>query len=175
MGMLVPVISAGLGLVGTVVQMQGTLQAGREEQARYEYEKKVKEQQADEAQAASQRDAAARHREGELILSQQRAGIAASGGSLADGGVIDLMDDTKERVGLAVDTELYKGEQQAKGYNDAAKIAQINADNSMSRARAAATGQLFSGVTSMFNRFGQMQRQSAPSSSSTQPLYGGYG
>lgn len=170
--LIIPIVSAGLGLVGSVMQMQGTLQQGREEKARYEYEKKVKEQQADEAQAASQRDAAARHREGELILSQQRAGIAAGGGGLAEGGVINLMADTKDRVGLATETELYKGDQQARGYNDAAKIAQMNADNAMSRARNAAAGQLFSGVTSMFNRFGQMHMNSSSSSSSTAPLYG---
>jgi signal transduction protein with GAF and PtsI domain len=173
MAAVIPIVTAVAGLAGTVMQVQGTLQQGREQQARYEYEQKVQEQQADEAQAASQRDAAARHREGELILSQQRAGIAASGGGLAEGGVIDLMGDTKERVEFAKETELYKGEQQAKGYDDAAKVAGINAENAMKSAQYAAAGQLFSGVTSMFSRFGQsmLQNRSSSTNPNTQPLY----
>lgn len=158
---------AGLaGAAGTVVQTLGTLQAGREDKARYQYEQKVQQQQADEAQAASQRDAAARYREGEFLLSQQRAGIAGGGGSLADASVMDLMGDTAAEADLAARTEIYKGEQQARGYNDAAKIAGINANNAMSRARYQAAGGLFAGVSNMYSRFGQQARATAPASGS---------
>lgn len=158
---------AGLaGAAGTVVQTLGTLQAGREEQARFQYEQKVQRQQADEAQASSQRDAAARYREGEFILSQQRAGIAGGGGSLADASVIDLMGDTAAEADLAARTEIYKGEQQARGYNDAAKISGINAKNAMNRAKWQAAGGLFAGVSNMYSRFGQQARATAPASGS---------
>lgn len=154
------------GLLGTAVQTLGTLQAGREDKARYQYEQKVQRQQADEAQAASQRDAAARYREGEFLLSQQRAGIAGGGGSLADASVMDLMGDTAAEADLAARTEIYKGEQQARGYNDAAKIAGINANNAMNRARYQAAGGLFAGVSNMYSRFGQQARATAPASGS---------
>lgn len=158
---------AGLaGAAGTVVQTLGTLQAGREEKARFQYEQKVQQQQADEAQAASQRDAAARYREGRLLASQQRAAIAGSGGSLEDASVIDLMNDTQDEVNLAAQTEIYKGEQQKRGYNDAAKIAGINADNAMTRAKYQAAGGLFAGVSNMYSRFGQQARATAPASGS---------
>lgn len=159
------------GGLGTLVQVGGTLQAGREEQARYQYEQKVQAQQADEAQAASQRDAAARYREGRLLESQQRAAIAGSGGSLADASVIDLMGDTAAEVDLAARTEIYKGEQQRRGYDDAAKIAGIDAKNAMSRAKYQAAGGLFAGISNMYSRFGQQARATAPSTGSNR-IYG---
>lgn len=167
---------ASLGMIasaiGTAVSVVGTLAGGAQQRARYEYEAKVQEQQADEAMAASQRDAAARYREGALIASQQRAGIAAGGGSLADPGVIDLMGDTREQVGLAAQTEIYKGEMQAKGYNDAAAISRIDAKNSMTNAWLTAGGQLFSGISNMYSRFGQPQAGGGTAAGSTAPLFG---
>lgn len=162
-------ILAGLGLG---LQTLGTLQQGREQKARFHYEQKVQRQQADEAEAASQRDAAARYREGEFILSQQRAGIAGSGGNLSDPSVIDLMGDTQAQVRLAADSEIYKGQQQAKGYNDAAVVSGINGDNAMKAAWLNAGANLFSGVSNMYSRFGQQQRMTSPSTGSTAPLYG---
>ncbi|MDW9547733.1 hypothetical protein [Sinorhizobium meliloti] len=148
------------------------MQAGREQEARFKHEQKVQEQQADEAQAASQRDAAERYREGRFMLSQQRAAIAGSGGSVSDPSVIDLMDDTQERTALAAQTDIYKGEQQARGYNDAAKVAGINASNSMSAARLRAGASLFAGASDMFSRFGQQAMQSGTATGTTAPLYG---
>lgn len=159
-------LSAIVGLVGAGVQALGTLQAGKEEKARFAYEQKVQRQQADEAQAASQRDAAARYREGRLLASQQRAAIAGSGGSLEDASVIDLMNDTQDEVNLAAETEIYKGEQQRRGYDDAAKIAGINANNAMSRAKWQAAGGLFAGASNMFSRFGQQAKATAPATGS---------
>lgn len=157
-------LTAILGAIGTATSVVGTLAAGAQQKKRFEFEQKVAEQQADEASAASQRDAQARYREGRLIASQQRAQIAGSGGSVADQGVIDLMGDTQERVTLAAQTDIYKGEQQKRGFNDAAKIAGINAENSMSQAWLNAGGQLFSGISSMYSRFGQQQKQGAAAS-----------
>lgn len=174
MGALAPVLGV-IGKVaavgGTILQVAGTMQAGREEKARLQYEEKVQEQQADEALAASQRDAASRYREGRLLLSQQRAAIAGSGGNITDASVIDLMGDTAAEADLAARTEIYKGEQQSRGYNDAAKVAGVNADNAMRRARWQAAGQLFSGVSSMYSRFGQQAKATTPSTSSN-AIYG---
>lgn len=155
-----------LGGIGTGIQVLGTIKAGNDADARAQYEAKVQEQQADEAKAASQRDAAAQYRQGQQILSQQRAGIAGSGGSLADASVIDLMGDTAAESDLAARTENYKGEQQARGYNDAAKNSRISGRNARTASYLSAAGGLFSGVSSMYSRFGQQAKQTAPSSSS---------
>jgi hypothetical protein len=165
-------LSAILGGIGAAVSAIGTLSAGAQQKKRYEYEAKVQQQQADEAQAASQREAADKYRQGRLIESQQRALIAGSGGSLGDASVIDLMGDTRQQVALAAETDIYKGEQQARGYNDAAEVSKINAKNSMQAAWLNAGADLFSGVSNMYSRFGQQQRQTSSASSATAPLYG---
>lgn len=162
MAFLAPVIGsigqiAAIG--GTILSAAGAIQQGREMKARYEYEQKVHRQQADEAEASSQRDAIARRREGNFLLSRQRAALAGSGGSLTDPSVIDLMGDTNEQVELAVDTDIYKGQQQAKGYNDAAAVAGVNANSAMQAARLNALGSIFDGVSSMYTRFGQPQKK----------------
>lgn len=162
-------IASIAGIAGQLVGVAGTLQQGREAKARYQYEQKVQAQQADEAEAASQRDALARNREGKFLLSQQRAAIAGSGGDLSDPSVIDLMGDTQERTALATQTEIYKGKQQAKGYNDAVKVAGINADNAMSAAYIGAGSQLLSGFSSMYSRFGQQSKKTATASSVSLP------
>ncbi|WP_234896556.1 hypothetical protein [Sinorhizobium meliloti] len=157
---------------GTLLQVAGNMQAGREQEARFNYEQKVQRQQADEAEAASQRDAAERYREGQFMLSQQRAAIVGSGGSVAEPSVIDLMGDTRERTTLAAQTDMYNGQQQARGYNDAAKIAGINASNAMSAARLRAGASLFAGVSDMYSRFGQQAMQSRTATGTAAPLYG---
>jgi len=155
MGFLTPV----LGAIGTIMSVAGTIQEGREQKARFQYEQKVAAQQADEAAAASQRDAMARYREGRQLLSQQQAAIAGSGGTMTDPSVIDIMDDTSERVRLAAETDIYKGDQQARGYNDAAKVAGYNAESAMRAARIRAAGSLFSGMSSLFSRFGESNKK----------------
>jgi len=172
MGFLTPVlgvISTVAGIAGTIMQVQGIKEEGREQKARYEYEQKVDAQQADEAVAASQRDAMARYREGRYLLSQQQAEIAGSGGNLTDPSVIDIMGDTQERVALAAQTDIYKGNQQARGYDDAAKVAGYNADSAMRAARIRAAGALFSGVSSMFSRFGMSSKKTETASTVSLP------
>lgn len=148
-------IAAIAGAAGTALQVAGTIKQGQEQKAQYEYQQKVQSQQADEAQAASQREAAERYRQGQAILSQQRAAIAGSGGDLSDPSVIKAMDNTEDQINYSADSEIYKGEQQARGYNDAAKVAGINADNAVSASWLNAGASLFSGVSNMYTRFGK--------------------
>ncbi|CAI2936243.1 hypothetical protein [Aminobacter niigataensis] len=177
MGFLTPVLGA-IGTIasigGTIMSVAGAMEEGREQKARYQYEQKVAAAQADEATAASQRDAMERYREGKHLLSQQQAAIAGSGGNLTDPSVIDIMGDTTERVALAAQTDIYKGDQQARGYNDAAKVAGYNANSAMRAARIKAGGMLFSGMSSMFSRFGESNKKTQTAPSVSLP-YGSYG
>lgn len=156
---MIGTISTVASVGGTILTAAGAIQQGREEKARAMYEQKVQQQQADEAQASSQRDAIEQRRQGNMIMSQQRAALAGSGGNMTDPSVIDLMGDTNDKVQLAVDTETYKGEQQARGFNDAAKVAGVNAANAMRAARLKAVGSIFDGVSSMYSRFGEPQKK----------------
>lgn len=158
------VVAALAGLAGTGLQIAGTLEQGQEEKRRFEYQAKVRKQQGDEAMASSQRDAQARNREVDLIMSRQRAAVAGAGGSTADQSVLDVMGDTAKEGNLGVRTELYKGDQQQRGYDDAATVARYDAAMAPRRAALSAAGTLFSGTSSMYSRFGQQQKKTAPAS-----------
>lgn len=163
---------AGLAsAAGTVVSAMGSIQAGKDAQEKAEYEAEVQEMQADEAVAGSQRDAASRNREGQLLLSQARAAAAASGG-VSDPSVIDAMGGIAEQTAYNREAEIFKGEQQSRGYNDAAAVSRVDG----ARARAAGTmgaiGTIFGGVSSMYSRFGQQARVTTPAAGTTRPLYG---
>lgn len=150
------------GGIGTAVSTLGTIQAGREAKAQADYQAKVQEAQADEAYASSQRDAAEKYRKGRIMLGDQRAAVAASGGDLTDPSVIDIMGDTEAEIDLAARTDIYKGDQQARGYNDAAINSRISGKNAQKASYISAAGSLFSGISSMYSRFGAQAKTSAP-------------
>lgn len=158
---LAPIFSA----VGTGISVLGTIQAGREAKAQAEYQAKVQEQQADEAYASAQRDATEKYRKGRIMLGDQRAAIAGSGGDLTDPSVLDIMGDTEAEIDLAARTDIYKGEQQARGLNDAAINSRISGKNAQKASYISAAGSLFSGVSSMYSRFGAPAKTSAPKTS----------
>jgi hypothetical protein len=150
-------IATVASIAGTALSVVGTISAGQQQAAAYEYQAKQDKMQGDEAKAASQREAAAQRRQGDLIISKQRAGVAAGGGNTAEPSVIDIMSDTASEADLAARTQLYKGEQQKRGYQDAAAIAKVNAPNSRTNSYLGAAGDLFKGITSMYDRFGKPQ------------------
>ncbi len=160
------------GGIGTAVSTLGTIQAGREAKAQAEYQAKVQEQQADEAYASSQRDAAEKYRKGRIMIGDQRAAIAGAGGDLTDPSVLDIMGDTEAEIDLAARTDIFRGEQQARGYNDAAVNSRITGKNAQKAAFLNAGASLFSGVSNMYSRFGQQARTTATASGATRPLYG---
>lgn len=160
------------GGIGTAVSTLGTIQAGRQAKAEADYAAKQQEMQADESYAASQRDAADKYRKGQLMLGDQRAALAASGGNLADPSVIDIMGDTQAEIDLAARTDIYKGEQQARGLNDAAVNSRISGKNAQTASYISAAGNMFKSVSNMYSRFGQQAKATAPAAGSTRPLYG---
>lgn len=169
LGTLAQVASIG----GTIFSVMGAVQQGQEADARAKYEAKVQEQQADEAVASSQRDAMERYRQGQYLLSQQRAAIAGAGGNLDDPSVIKMMGDTAGETALSAETAMYRGEQQARGYNDAAEVSRYEGKAAKRASMFNAAGALFSGVTSMYDRFGSPAK--GASAKGIRTPYGSYG
>lgn len=165
-------LSTVAGLAGTALTAVGTIASGRQAEKAAEYEAQQLEMRANETRAASQREAAAQYRQGEIMASQQAAGIAGSGGDLSDASVIDLMGDTAAEVDLARRTTLYRGENQARGLQDAAQNTLISGQNARTNSYIGAGTQLFSGISNMYTRFGAPQRKTSTARNATAPLYG---
>lgn len=154
---MVAAIGAITALAGTAMSIYGTITSGNEQKAAYDYQAKVADQKAAEARAASQRDAISKQREGDIIQSRMRSVAAAQGGT-SDPSVIDAFGDVESEISLARQQDIYAGEQQGRGYQDAADMARLNGRNAVSAARIGAAGQLFQGATSMFDRFGAAKK-----------------
>lgn len=166
-------IAAIATLAGTALSAAGAMQSASFQKARYNYEAKVREQQADEAVAAGQRSAADRYRQGRILQSRQQAVAAAAGGDTTDPSVIDIMSDTAAETDLAARTEMYKAENQAKGYRDAAKLARADASAASRAGTMGAISSVIGGigqVSSMYARFGQQHQRGGQST--VAPLYG---
>jgi hypothetical protein len=101
LGGVASAVSSGLGLAGTIL---GASQA----QSAAKAEAREMERRANEETAVSQRDAAAKRREGELLMSRQRASAAASGGS-TDPSLIAMMADADSESEYNAQTALYRG------------------------------------------------------------------
>ncbi len=161
------------GLAGAGLSAVGALSQGAYAKAQGEYQAKQAEMQADEARAAGQREAANQYRQQQLIASQQIAGIAGSGGDITDASVIDLMGDAAVESDLNRRTVLYRAENAARGYDDAATNARISGENAQTASYFNAGTNLFTGLSSMYSRFGQPLRKNAAATNATAPLYGG--
>lgn len=160
LAMLGPMLAGGggtLAAVSTGLTALGTLKAGADAKASYKYQSQVQEQKADEAKSAGQRAAAAQYRQGRIVRSRQTAAAAASGGA-NDQSVLNIMGMTQKEVDLAARTEMFKAEQQAKGYRDAANVSRVNAKNAMMNGILGAAGDIAGGASKMYDRFNTKQQ-----------------
>lgn len=162
-GVLATVATVG----STIAGIQAEKKDAAERAAQFRYQQKVEEQEADASRARGQRAAAARYRQGREIASRQKAIAAASGGG-SDQSVIAMMGQTEAEVDLAARTELFNAEQQARGHEDRAVVADINARNARSSGTLSSIGVALGGISSMYDRFGRKNR----STSTTVGRYG---
>ena len=143
-----------LSVASTALEVVGTLQAGKQDEAKFNYEAKVREQQADQALATGQRRAQARYREGRILASRQRA-VAAAQGDTSDKSVLDILGFSERETQLNARTEIANAQNQANSLNDAARIARLDGKNARRNATLGAIGQAIGGASSIFDRFGQ--------------------
>ena len=122
-----PFLAMGLQVAGTAVSAMGTIaggraaeQAGLLQQQAYEFRAKQEEIAANQARAEAQRVAMEKRREGRLLTSKLVARAAASGGAVDDPGTLDLAGDIGARSEYYAELEMFKGENKARGLEDAA-------------------------------------------------------
>lgn len=150
-------IATGIGAIasvaGTVVGMQGAQYQAESQANSMRYQALLQERQASEVQAASQREGLKRRREGELLISRQRAVAAASGAGATDDTVLQLMGDAEVATSQNERGALYEGLARGQDLRDAAKNNRIGAGNALRAGDIQSTGILISGISSMASKF----------------------
>jgi hypothetical protein len=159
-------MGAAIGLLGTVVSAAGTIAGGAAQKQAAGYQANSflfnalqYDQMAAEARATGQRADFEKRREGRLAESALTARAAASGGSATDPTALHIGSEIAGRSEYLALTEGYKGENKARGFEDAAMGARMSAQAALAGGQAAQTasyfgagGTLLSGVGSAFSK-----------------------
>ncbi len=161
--MALTAIGTGVSAMGTIASGKAAEQAGRQAQQAREFEALQQEQAAQESRAAAQRQAIDKRREGQLLLSRLQARAAASGGGADDPTVLDLGGGIAERGEYEALTEMYRGENRARGLEDSAVGSRMTGEalraegEAKKRAsRLSAFGTLIGGATSMYGQYNKL-------------------
>ena len=92
-GAILGLVSAGIGLAGTIAQ-------GKFAEAQARNDQMQLNQMAAQERAVASRDAQAKNKEGSLLLSKQQAIAASSGGGATDPTVMELAGDIKKETNV---------------------------------------------------------------------------
>lgn len=162
-------LPAAMGGVGTIFNVIGNLSAGSAARAAGQraqdasnFEAAQLRQQAGQSVAASQRDAMEQRRRAQLIASRAVAVAAASGGSVSDPTVANLIADIEGEGALRAGLALYQGEERARTLRTGADAkvyeGELMAQGGKDRQRAyqlAGFGGLATGAASLYTKYGK--------------------
>jgi hypothetical protein len=138
---------------GPVLTAVGTIAGGAAAKEQADFKAKGLEMQANESRAASQRRAEERRQRGRLVLSQMQARAAASGTDATSGDVLGLTEDVAGRSEYQALTELYTGENRARGYIDQANSVRMSGENEKKGSFLKAASTIMGGARGIFSSF----------------------
>lgn len=171
------VLSGAASVGGTIAGMAGTAQSAKtarmagavaQQGAQFEgqaavdsanYRATQLRQQAQEARAVQQRMALETHRKGDLVQSTLRARAAAGGGGATDNTVLNLTRQIAGRTEYESLLEMYKGENAARGLEDAANAAIYQGQVAQRGAQYKAAGYGFQTQGTLAQSAGSMAQQ----------------
>lgn len=157
-----------MGGFGTGMQAAGQLQSGKAaantglaQQKASEFEAQQLEQNAGQAQAASQRSAIEELRKSMLLQSRAIAVAAASGGGALDPTVMALVGNLSKEGQLAAETQIYGGDERARAMRNQAKASRYEGAQRAEAGRVAeraskvsAGNTILSGITKDWTAYG---------------------
>lgn len=153
-----PLLSAGVsavsGIGSTIVGMQGAKAQGRAAMEAANYRAIQLRQQAQEARASTQRAALETRRKTERAQGTLIARAAAGGGGTTDETVLGLSGQIAQRGEYEALLDMYKGENAARGYEDAATAALYGGQVAKEAANINAGSALMSGIGSIASSVG---------------------
>ena len=154
---------AGVTAMGTMAAGEAAADAGRRGQQASDFRAKQADMQAQESRAASQRVALEKRKEAGLLGSRLQARAAASGGGADDPTVIDLGGDIAQRGEYLALTEMFKGENRARGLEDQALGARMTGEALAEEGRAKRRAAGYSAAGTIIGAAGSMARFGAGS------------
>jgi hypothetical protein len=134
--------------VATAVTAYGQYQAGKAQEAAYEYNAKVQEQNAKVAQDKAAYEADKQAQRVRRLNATQRAAYAASGINLS-GSALDLMEDSTTQGEMDRLAILYGGNVEAANARNEATLARFQGKSAAAAGQSAAFGTLLGGASSV--------------------------
>jgi hypothetical protein len=157
-------ISAVVGMMGSVVQAQGTIAAGKQAKVAADYEAAQLDIKAKEEQAAAQREGFEHQRKKELALSELTTKSAASGFSATDPTSLALADEIEKYGTVQQQMAMYGGTSRRAGIEAQAEGRRMEGKAAVTGARSAALGTILGGISSMAGKFAQPYGKSSGAS-----------
>lgn len=148
-----PTLATVATIAGTGISALGAIQQGKAAKSAANFKAAQEQMQAQESRAAAQRSALERRREGDFAQSRLQARAAASGGSADDPTAIELGESIAARSEYGALTDVYRGENRARGLEDQAVATRMSGDAAMKGSMFSAAGTILKGAGSMYDRF----------------------
>lgn len=155
MAALAPLALAA-SIAGGGVSAIGTIASGNAARDAAYFKAAQEDQQANEARAVSQRQAEENRRRAGLATSRIQALSAASGGGASDQSILKLSGDVAGRGEYQALSDLYTGENRARGLEDAAMADRMTGDAQASASKFKAFGTLLSSAGGIYEKFNKL-------------------
>lgn len=157
--MTVATVAGGaLSAAGTLMGGNAAAEAGASARQSQYFKAKQEEMAAQESRASAQRAALDKGRETTLLQSQLQARAAASGGGASDPGILDLAGDIAGRGEYEALTEMFRGENRARGLEDSATGSRMTGDAAAAEGRAKRDASYFSAAGTLIGSAGSAYR-----------------
>lgn len=144
-------IGTGMSVAGNLQAGSAARKAGAAQQAAAEYSARQLEVNAGQANAAAQRAAIEERRKSNALISRAIAVAAASGGGALDPTVMALVSGLSSEGQLAVETQLYGGEQRASAMRNQAAATRYEGQARAAAGRATENAYRLNAVSSVLN------------------------
>lgn len=151
-----------LSAIGSLVSAGGTIASGIGANTAAKYQAGQMDAAANESRAAGQRQGFEHQRQTNLGLSKLQAGAAASGAGADDPTIQALGGDMAGRGEYQALTDLYTGENRARGLQDQAAAKRQSGKDALTKSYLSAGGTILSSAGSMAGKFGGASMPGAP-------------
>lgn len=146
-------LALAASVASTIVGGFGALASGAAAESEAKFKAEQYRNKANEERAAGQRQMFEKRRETDFAQSKLIANAAAASGDTTDTGVLNLGGDIAARGEYGALTELYKGENAARGSEDAASAVILAGKNARTASYWKAGGTLLEGASSFGDKY----------------------